>query len=76
MNPRWRKSSFSGNGGNCVEVGDWRKSSYSDNGGNCIEVGEAWRGVLVRDTQDPHGPVLVFTTGVWRRFAGQVRTGA
>jgi hypothetical protein len=21
MDPRWRKSSFSGNGGNCVEVG-------------------------------------------------------
>ena len=22
VDPRWRKSSFSGNGGNCVEVGD------------------------------------------------------
>jgi uncharacterized protein DUF397 len=42
---RWRKSSYSGNGGNnCVEVGTmWRKSSYSGNGGgNCVEVGAAW----------------------------------
>ena len=22
IDPRWRKSSYSGNGGNCVEVGD------------------------------------------------------
>jgi hypothetical protein len=22
VDPRWRKSSFSGNGGNCVEIGD------------------------------------------------------
>jgi hypothetical protein len=46
---RWRKSSYSGNNGNCVEIGvidlspaggGWRKSSYSDgNGGNCVEIG-------------------------------------
>jgi len=44
LNPGWRKSSHSSNGGTaCVEVGAWRKSSYSDNGGSdCVEVG-AWR---------------------------------
>ncbi|WP_171166164.1 DUF397 domain-containing protein [Streptomyces sp. I05A-00742] len=42
----WRKSSYSTNGGNCLEVGDllrtaWSKSSYSSsNGGNCLEVGD------------------------------------
>jgi hypothetical protein len=25
IDPRWRKSSFSGNGGNCVEVGEARR---------------------------------------------------
>ena len=54
----------------------WRKSSYSDNGGNCVELGQVRRGVLVRDTQDRQGPVLAFTTGAWRRFAGQVKAGA
>ncbi|SHG60809.1 DUF397 domain-containing protein [Streptoalloteichus hindustanus] len=38
----WRKSSYSGNGGQCVEVGAWRKSSHSGNGGDCVEVG-TWR---------------------------------
>ncbi|GLY81134.1 DUF397 domain-containing protein [Actinoallomurus iriomotensis] len=42
-NPRpassWRKSSHSGNGGNCVETKvTWQKSSRSGNGGNCVEV--------------------------------------
>ncbi|MCW2860197.1 MAG: hypothetical protein JWP48_1905 [Actinoallomurus sp.] len=35
----WRKSSRSGNGGNCVEtMVTWQKSSRSGNGGNCVEV--------------------------------------
>ena len=45
-NAGWRKSSYSDNGGNCIEVGHarWRKSTHSDNGGDCIEVGHAgWR---------------------------------
>ena len=25
VDPRWRKSSYSGNGGNCVEVGEARR---------------------------------------------------
>jgi Domain of unknown function (DUF397) len=25
LDPRWRKSSYSGNGGNCVEVGEARR---------------------------------------------------
>ncbi len=48
LNPRWRTSSYSDNGGStCVEVGaiPWRKSSYSGNGGStCVEVGAIpWR---------------------------------
>jgi hypothetical protein len=48
VNPGWRKSSYSDNGGSgCVEVGaiPWRKSTYSDNGGgSCVEVGAPpWR---------------------------------
>lgn len=74
IDPRWRKSSFSGNGGNCVEVGDWRRSSYSGNGGGtCVEIGDARRGVLVRDTKDRSGPMLRFTAEAWRRFADRVK---
>jgi len=37
----WRKSSYSNNGGVCVEVSSptWRTSSYSENGGQCVQVG-------------------------------------
>lgn len=40
----WRKSSHSGNGGNCVETMiTWQKSSRSGNGGNCVEVAHIQR---------------------------------
>lgn len=40
----WRKSSRSGNGGNCVEtMVTWQKSSRSGNGGNCVEVARVQR---------------------------------
>ncbi|MCA1606633.1 MAG: DUF397 domain-containing protein [Acidobacteria bacterium] len=60
----WRTSSYSPNGGDCVEVG-WRTSSYS---GNCVEVAPAADGVLVRDSKDPAGPTLGVTTAQWRAF--------
>jgi hypothetical protein len=56
----------------------WRKSTYSSsNGGNCVEVGQSPPVIAVRDTtQDGKGPVLRFAPGAWRRFTGQVKTGA
>jgi hypothetical protein len=67
----WRKASYSGdNGGNCIEVGVWRKASHSGgNGGGCIEVGATpGAQVAVRDSKDPDGPALTFTTLSWREF--------
>ena len=55
----------------------WRTSSYSgSNGGNCIEVAATPHVVAVRDSKDPHGPVLTFSATHWRRFAGQVKDDA
>ena len=52
----------------------WRKSSYSgSNGGNCIEISAAPGAVAVRDSNDPHGPMLTFESQDWRRFADQVK---
>jgi hypothetical protein len=41
----WRKASYSGANGGCVEVGaGWRKSSYSGSTQDCVEVGTpGWR---------------------------------
>ena len=52
----------------------WRKSSYSNgSGGSCVEValltGAAGEhDIAVRDSKDPHGPALTFTTSHWRDF--------
>jgi Domain of unknown function (DUF397) len=55
----------------------WRTSSYSgNNGGNCVEVGAADRRIAVRDSKDPHGPVLAFAPKDWQRFADQMKAGA
>jgi hypothetical protein len=70
----WRKSSHSGNGGNCVEVATWRKASYSNNGGNCVEAGVAEVGqVLVRDTTNREDVMLNFPAAAWRAFASGLK---
>ena len=59
ISPRWRKSSYSGNGG-----------------GNCVEVARNIPHVVaIRDSKDPHGPVLTVTSGMWRDFIAGVKAG-
>jgi Domain of unknown function (DUF397) len=57
--PRWRKSSYSGNGGgDCVEVAR-----------NLAGV------VLVRDSKDQAGPALAFTYEAWSALVQGVKRG-
>jgi Domain of unknown function (DUF397) len=59
ISPRWRKSSYSGNGG-----------------GNCVEVARNIPHVVaVRDSKDPHGPVLALMPAMWREFIADVTAG-
>jgi hypothetical protein len=54
---RWRKSSYSGNGGGtCVEVGEARRGV-----------------LVRDTKQNGGGPVLRFAPEVWRTFADQVK---
>ncbi|MER7134387.1 DUF397 domain-containing protein [Streptosporangium saharense] len=82
----WRKSSRSGNGQDCVEVGVWHKSSLSGNGPDCVEVaavdtaqGQAGaaadRFFLVRDSKDSDSPVLAFTPPEWAGFLDVIKGG-
>ncbi|SCG37283.1 DUF397 domain-containing protein [Micromonospora rifamycinica] len=52
----------------------WHKSTKSGgNGGDCVEVAGNLPGVvLVRDTKDRDGGVLVFTPAAWQGFLGFV----
>jgi hypothetical protein len=63
----WHTSSYSANGGDCVQVG-WHTSSYSGNGGTCVEVAATPERVLVRDSKDPDGPTLAVPSSAWRTF--------
>ncbi len=57
----WRKSTRSGNGGNCVEVATNLHANANI--------------VPVRDSKDPTGPALIFTPDEWRAFISSVRDG-
>jgi hypothetical protein len=54
----------------------WVKSSLSFSNGNCVEVADLPEGAIgVRNSRDPDGGVLRFTSDEWRAFIGGVRIG-
>lgn len=57
----------------------WRKSARSANANGCVEVAtnllDRTGRILVRDSKDPDGPVLSFTTTEWEAFTGGVGDG-
>lgn len=59
-----------------LSLARWRKSTRSNGGGECVEVADNLPGVVaVRDSKDPHGPVLTFSPGAWAAFVTTVRNG-
>lgn len=59
--PRWFKSSYSGNGGQCIEV--------------AANLAAPHGAVPVRDSKTDNGPVLTFGTDAFAAFVGGVRNG-
>lgn len=83
----WRKSSYSGVNGNCLEWA-FTKSTYSTNsdcleaafrksswcqGGECAEAAVRDGVVLVRDSRDPDGPVLPLPIEDWAAFVKAIK---
>jgi hypothetical protein len=74
---RWRKSSYSSDMPNCVEVAfldgaRWCKSSRSTDMPNCVEVALAGPVVALRDSKNPTGSVLAFSPPAWKAFTAAV----
>ncbi|WP_406137007.1 DUF397 domain-containing protein [Streptomyces sp. NBC_01089] len=59
--PRWFKSSYSSNGGECIEVATNLVASCGT--------------VPVRDSKNPFGPVLDVTAGAFASFVTSVKAG-
>ncbi|MFJ2115086.1 DUF397 domain-containing protein [Streptomyces sp. NPDC087850] len=59
--PRWYKSSYSGNGGQCIEVATNLVTSHGV--------------VPVRDSKNPSGPILGVPTGAFASFVAGIKTG-
>ncbi|QLY29223.1 DUF397 domain-containing protein [Nocardia huaxiensis] len=54
----------------------WFKSSYSQGGSECVEI--AWligEAVGVRDSKNPAGPSLVFSSAQWSSFISGTAAG-
>jgi Domain of unknown function (DUF397) len=53
---------------------EWRRSSQSYGGGNCIEAAPHHGALVdVRDSKNPQGAVLQFTSAQWNVFVAGVR---
>lgn len=62
---------------NAPDLGDvtWRKSTRSGANGNCVEVAEFNNAVALRDSKDPTGPALLFTSEEWAAFIEGAKDG-
>jgi hypothetical protein len=54
----------------------WQKSRRSNPSGNCVEMAELPDGdIAIRNSRDPHGPVLVYSRAEIEAFIGGAKDG-
>ncbi|MFL1380565.1 MULTISPECIES: DUF397 domain-containing protein [unclassified Nocardiopsis] len=70
---KFRKSSYSAQDQECVEVAHFRKSSHSGVNGDCVEVADLPCGAAVRDSKHPTAGHLPFSSPEWTAFLHTTR---
>jgi hypothetical protein len=56
-------------------IGTFRKSSYSGAQGDCVEVAATTGGRAIRDSKNPHGPLLHLSPHGWHAFLAAAKHG-
>jgi Domain of unknown function (DUF397) len=51
----------------------WRKSRHSGPDQGCVEIASLTAFVLVRDSHDRSGPMIVLTADRWQRLVRRIR---
>lgn len=54
---------------------DWRKAQRSVNNGQCVELARTGGMIVIRDSKNPVGPVLMCTLVEWQAFLGGAKNG-
>ncbi|BBH65486.1 DUF397 domain-containing protein [Actinoplanes sp. OR16] len=59
-----------------LDQAEWFKSTRSGTDcDNCVEVAFVGEAIAVRDSKNPAGPALIFTTAEWDAFVGGAKDG-
>lgn len=53
----------------------WKKSRHSNAEGNCVEVALVDGGIAMRNSRDPDGPALVYTSAEVAAFLAGAKEG-
>lgn len=63
---------------NRLEVGDlqWKKARASAGNGACVEVAPVSGQIVIRDSKDPEGPVLSYSSEAFQSFLATAKEGA
>ncbi|WP_424531195.1 DUF397 domain-containing protein [Sphaerisporangium viridialbum] len=51
----------------------WQKSSFSGGGNDCVEIAVIGESIAARDSKNPDGPTIQFSSSEWRTFLDHLR---
>ncbi|WP_405147228.1 DUF397 domain-containing protein [Sphaerisporangium sp. NBC_01403] len=51
----------------------WQKSSFSGGGNDCVEIAVIGESIAARDSKNPSGPTIQFSSSEWRTFLDHLR---